>query len=86
MARRARVPEPLADAPAAARRREVTERVVDGLEVVQIEEEHGSFAARAPAHERVLHAIREQRPVGEAGERVVKRLVPQKLLRLAASP
>ena len=84
VARRARVPEALPDGPQQRVAGQVTQRVVDRLEVVQVEEEHGRLAARAPADERVLDAIGEQRPVGEPGERIVKRLMPQELLRLAA--
>ncbi len=59
----------------------VPEAVVDLLEVVEVEEEHGD---RVPLPlrelEGVIHAIAEQRAVGEAGERVVEGLVQQLLL------
>ena len=54
VARRARVPETLPDGLQERVTGEVAERVVDRLEVVQVEEEHGSLAARTPADERVL--------------------------------
>ena len=54
----------------------VAERVVDGLEVVEIEEDHGD-RARVPAreHERVRHAIEKERAIRQPGERVVKCLM-----------
>ena len=54
----------------------MAERVVDGLEVVEVEEQYGD-ARSGPAarNESPLHAIDEQGPVGELREAVVKRLV-----------
>ena len=49
--------------------------VVDPLEVVEIKEEDGNRAEAAPRpRKRVLDPVREERPIGEAGERVVERL------------
>ena len=63
----------------------VAEGVVDGLEVVEVQEQHRERpAVVAPATERVLHAIAEQRPVREVGDRVVERLVGELLLELLA--
>src|SRR5262245_42762587 len=58
------------------------ERVVDALEVVEVEEEHRDVRPRALAaeDERVLDAVREERTVREARKRVVERLVPELLL------
>ena len=59
----------------------VAEAVVDRLEVVEIDEDHRELAVVAPAaRERQRQAILEQRPVGEAGEVVVERLVAKLLL------
>ena len=59
----------------------VAERVVDRLEVVQVHEQdrHG-LAVATLALEGVLDAVLEQGPVGEAGDRVVERLVRELLL------
>ena len=63
----------------------VTEAVVDRLEVVHVEEEHGDPARLAhPAGQRVLHPIREQRAVGKARERVVEGAVGELILELLA--
>jgi hypothetical protein len=53
--------------------------VVDQLEVVEVEEEHGEQAIPiAPRAERGIgQALHEERAVGEPGERVVQRVVPQ---------
>ncbi len=50
----------------------VTERVVDALEVVEVDEQrrHRRLAA-ARAHQHLLHAVEDQRTVGQARERVV---------------
>ena len=53
----------------------VAERVVDLLEVVDVEEQHRDGRVRAPrAVERDAEAVEEQRAVGQAGQRVVQRL------------
>jgi hypothetical protein len=54
----------------------VAERVVDDLEVVEVEEEQGDARPAAPpAGQRALDVIAEQDPVGETGERIVERVV-----------
>jgi hypothetical protein len=54
----------------------VAEAVVDHLEIVQVDEEHGQAAAvAARPGQGVAHAVVEQRPVGQVGEAVVERLV-----------
>ena len=58
--------------------------VVDDLEVVQVEEQHRHLAAAA--REGVPKPVYEQHAVGEAGERVVERLVLELLLELPQLP
>ena len=42
------------------------------LEVVEVDEQRGRRGLAAPrAHEQLLDAVEDQRPVGEAGQRVV---------------
>jgi hypothetical protein len=54
----------------------VAEAVVDHLEVVQVDEEHGHAAAvAARPGQRVPDPVVEQRPVGQVGEAVVERQV-----------
>ena len=60
----------------------MAETVVDGLEVVEVEEEHGGVARTHD--ERVLDAVGEERPVREPGQRVVEGLVAELLLGLPA--
>ena len=56
--------------------RVVAERVVDLLEVVEVDQHHGRGDVRAAAGgDRLLDAVAEERAVGQAGERVVQRLV-----------
>ena len=63
----------------------VAERVVDVLEVVEVEE-HDSHVAPGAAgqRERVLDAIAEEVPVGEPGQRIVKRQLAQLLFEALA--
>ena len=63
----------------------VAERVVDELEAVEVEEQHGDRrpAARAVV-ERQREAVHEQRAVRQAGQRVVQRLAAHLLLGAAA--
>ena len=61
----------------------VPEPVVDVLEVVEIEVQHGD-RARCPPARPVLEALEQQRPVRKAGEWVVERPVRQLLLEPAA--
>ena len=54
----------------------VAERVVDLLEVVEVDQHHGRGDVRAAAGgDRLLDAVAEERAVGQAGQRVVQRLV-----------
>ena len=63
----------------------VPEPVVDGLEVVEVDEQHGHLGGAArTAAERVLGAVVEQRAVGEPGELVVEGAVAQLLLEALA--
>ncbi len=65
----------------------VAERVVDELEAVDVEHEHGDRAAVARGErERVVHAVDEQRAVGQARERVVQRPVLDLLLERDHAP
>ena len=63
----------------------VPETVVHGLELVEVDEQHG-HRAHAPfgAGERMAETIREERLVGEVRERVVERLVRQRDLQADA--
>ena len=63
----------------------MAEAVVDGLEVVEIEEEHGNPETRraAATEHRVPRTVGEERAVREAGERIVERLVAKLVLGLA---
>ena len=56
----------------------MAERIVDQLEVVEVEKEHTEWAVLAS--EGMLDSIQQQCTVGEAGEGVAKRLVGQLLL------
>ena len=59
----------------------VPELVVDHLEVVEIEEEHGhALIVARLARERMLDAVVEQRAVGELRQRVMEGAVAQLLL------
>ena len=59
----------------------MAEAVVDGLEVVQVDEHDADRRPPANrAHDRVLDAVGEQRPVGEARDRVVEGLVGELVL------
>ena len=61
----------------------MAERVVDGLEVVEVDEEDRHLVlVAAQALERVRHAILEQQAVGQAGQRVVEGLPAQLVLHL----
>jgi hypothetical protein len=63
----------------------VTETVVDDLEVVEIEEQHGHrcvLTRRAP--QRLLDSIGEQQAIGEARQRVVEGLVAEVQIQLLA--
>ena len=60
----------------------VAERVVDALEVVEVDEHHGDLAGGARL-ERLAHLLAEQRAVGEPGQRVVVGLVLELVLQVA---
>ncbi len=65
----------------------VAERVVDDLEAVEVEEQHRGAAlgvVALGAADRLVEAVDEQHAVGQAGERVVQRVVLQAPLGLAA--
>ena len=59
----------------------VTERIVDDLEVVEVEEQHRDLGpAPAAACQRPLDVVAEEDPVGQPGQRVVQRVVEELLL------
>src|ERR1700730_16500494 len=59
----------------------VAQRIVDILEIVQIEKHYGHRRSAAlRQHERMLNAIAKQIAIGKQGERIVKRQLPQLLL------
>ena len=60
----------------------VAERVVDALEVVEVDEHHGDLV-RAARLERLAHALGEQRAVGEPGQRIVVGLMGELVLQVA---
>jgi hypothetical protein len=64
----------------------MAERVVDALEVVEVEEEHGHLRPHklAPEDERMLDAVREERAVREPGQGVVEGLVAKLFLGVMA--
>ena len=80
----ARTAQPLGDGDEQVVADRVAERVVDGLEVVDVDEQHGD--RRLGQRERLLDAVDEQRAVREAGERVVVGLVLELALELAQLP
>ena len=53
----------------------VAERIVDVLEAVEVETEHGQALALLHAVERPLHALAQQHAVGQLGQDVVVRHV-----------
>ena len=56
----------------------VAERVVDDLEVVDVEEQDGDAgSATARAVERPVEVLAEQRPIGEPGQGIVEGVVEQ---------
>ena len=62
----------------------VTDAVVDQLEAIQVDVEHGAAVGLAFAAAHALgDAIHQQRPVGQAGEGVVQGVVDQALLGVA---
>ncbi len=64
---------------------DMSEGVVDPLEPVEVEVEHGERSAPAGRLlQCVVQAVGEQRPVGEVGERIVEGLVGELVLELLA--
>ena len=59
----------------------VAERVIDVLEVVEVDHQHGEAVLRAPRQvERVLHAVAEQAPVRKQCQRIVEGELPELVL------
>src|SRR6266567_2033970 len=63
----------------------VAQAVVDELEIVEVEEDHGDIgvAASSGVH-RNLEPVVEEHAIGQAGERVVERLVGKAVFQLLA--
>ncbi len=61
---------------------QVTDRIVDHLEAVQVDEQHGELFARVRdvALHRLLQPLQQQGAVGQAGQRVVQGFVFQPAL------
>ena len=55
----------------------VSQGVVDLLEPVEVEEQHGDAVVRAPSREGVSEPVPEESPVGQPRQRVVERLVQE---------
>ena len=64
----------------------VAEAVVDGLEIVEIEEHDGdaSCGVAHPNGHRVFQTIAKQRSIRQAGERIVQYLMPKRCFELLA--
>ena len=60
------------------------ERVVDALEAIEVEAEHGKALPTSQAQKRLLQLLAEQRAVGEVGQCVMARKVRDLLLLAAA--
>jgi hypothetical protein len=71
--------EPLGHGPNQFVASRMAEGVVDVLEVIEVDVEHGSRRARALAHlvDRGLEPLAEEDPVGQAAQRVMQRKMPQ---------
>ena len=50
----------------------MAERVVDGLEAIEVEAQHGEFLVASEMTEAALHLLLEEQPVGEIGEAVMQ--------------
>ena len=61
----------------------MAQRVVDGLEVVEVEQVDGHDLAALDARQRLLEPLVEQHAVGQAGQRIVQRHVRDLGLRAA---
>ncbi len=59
----------------------MAERIVDALELVDVDIEHCQLLARPDRIERLLQPLAEQDPVGQLGQRVVMRQMGDLLLR-----
>ena len=64
----------------------VAERVVDLLEAVEVDQQQRGLLALAAGHDRLMRAVAQERAVGQAGERVVQRLVLRPGGRARAAP
>ena len=86
VAGRERVAEPHTDTAQERVPRPMAERVVDALEVVEVEEEDGDLGTceLAAKDECMLDAVREERAVRESGQSVVEGLVTKLLLGFVA--
>ena len=62
----------------------MAERVVDALEMVEIEIEHRELPAAADQRKLLLELLTQQHAIGQVGERIVVRQVRDPLLRLLA--
>ncbi len=62
----------------------MTERVIDLLEAIEIQEQHRKKIVRVPRHppHRMPQPLGEQRPIGQAGKGIMKRAVQKVFLRL----
>ena len=59
----------------------MSERIVDDLEVVEIDEQHGDLGpASRLARQRPFDVIAEEHAIGEPGQRIVEGVVEQLLL------
>jgi hypothetical protein len=63
----------------------VAEAVVHGLEVVEVDEQHRRCHAIGDVADRLVHAIRKQRTVGEQRQRIVEGERAQLVVRRVAS-
>src|SRR6266542_2758266 len=68
-------PDPLGDRGQQGVADRVPQCVVHGLEVVEVDDEHGELAVRRGVAERGVDLLAEQGPVGQAGQLVVRGLV-----------
>ena len=62
----------------------VAERIIGGLEVIEIDAEHGHDVAPRDPRLQILHALVHEDAVGEAGQRIVARQMTNALLVPAA--
>ena len=62
----------------------MSERVVDGLEVVQVNEQDGQACRLLPPNEGMRETVNEQDTIRQPGERIVERLVAKLILQVLA--